>query len=143
MRFWDSSAIIPLIVEESTSVRITKYYAAHPEMVTWWGSPVECASALARLERAGQLDARAVTQALQQLQALQAAWNEVQPLDSIRATAQRLLRVHPLRAADSLQLSAALVACDHRPHSWEFVSLDARLGAAAEREGFVVVSNFA
>lgn len=143
MRFWNSTAIIPLLVEEATTDQVTAYYRAKPDMVAWWGSPVECVSALARLEREGRLLAPSITQAFDQLQSLQAAWNEVQPRDIVSMTAKRLLRVHPLTAADSLQLSAALVASDHRPQSWEFVCLDARLRAAAEREGFKVVSNFA
>lgn len=143
MRFWDSSAIIPLLVEEPTTSSATVYYQAQPEMVAWWGSTVECASALARLERQGHLDSASSTQAFRQLQCLHAAWNEIQPLDIVRTTAQRLVRVHSLRAADSLQLSAALVACDHRPQTWEFVCLDTRLCIAAEREGFRVIDNFA
>ena len=143
MRFWDSSAILPLIVEEGTSDYATRFYEANPELVVWWGTSVECASALARLERDGALETRGLTQALQQLQALQSAWNEVQPLDTVRAAAQRLLRLHTLRAPDALQLGAALVVADHRPQSWEFVCLDTRLAAVAEREGFGIVSNFA
>jgi uncharacterized protein len=143
MRFWDSSAILPLVVEETTSDPATRYYEAFPELVVWWGTSVECVSALARLEREGAIQTGDVTQALRQLQALQNAWNEVQPLDTVRAVAQRLLRLHPLRAADALQLGAALVAADHRPQAWEFVCLDVRLAAAAEREGFGVVSHFA
>jgi uncharacterized protein len=143
MRFWDSSAILPLIVEEETSDRIARYYAEFPELVVWWGASVECASALARLEREGVLEARDITRAHKHLQMLQSAWNEVQPLDTVRMAAQRLLRLHSLRAADSLQLGAALVVADHRPKAWEFVCLDARLAAAAEREGFTIVSDFA
>jgi uncharacterized protein len=143
MRFWDSSAILPLVVEETTSDSATRYYKAFPELVVWWGTSVECVSALARLEREGAIATRDVTQALRQLQALQSAWNEVQPLDTVRAAAQRLLRLHPLRAADALQLGAALVVADHRPQAWEFVCLDVRLAAAAEREGFGIVSQFA
>ena len=143
MRFWDSSAILPLIVEERTSDYATRCYEVNPELIVWWGTSVECASALARLERDGALETRDLTQALQQLQALQSAWNEVQPLDTVRAAAQRLLRLHTLRAADALQLGAALVAADHRPQGWEFVCLDARLAAAAEREGFGIVNDFA
>ena len=130
-------------MEERTSDYATHFSEANPELVVWWGASVECASALARLERDGALETRDLTQALQQLQALQSAWNEVQPLDSVRIAAQRLLRLHPLRAADALQLGAALVAADHRPQAWEFVCLDARLAAAAEREGFGIVSDFA
>ena len=100
------------------------------------------ASALARLEREGGLDAAAVTEALRRLQDIHEVWHEVQPVDMVRETAVRLLRTHPLRAADSLQLAAALVASDHRPQSWHFVCLDARLCAAAEREGFKVLREF-
>ena len=64
---------------------------------------------------------------------------EVLPADSVRASAQRLLRVHPLRAADSLQLAAALLACEQDPPSLELVCLDDRLAEAAGREGFPVV----
>jgi uncharacterized protein len=142
MRFWDSSAILPLIVEERTSDQAARYYESFPELVVWWGTSVECVSALARLERDGALEPRAVTQALQQLQKLQTTWNEVQPLDTVRAAAQRLLRLHSLRAADALQLAAALVAADHRPQTWKFVCLDGRLAAAAEREGFGVINDF-
>ena len=130
-------------MEECTSDYATRHYEANPELVVWWGASVECASALARLERDGTIETRDLTQALQQLQALQSAWNEVQPLDTVRAAAQRLLRLHTLRAADALQLGAALVVADHRPQSWEFVCLDTRLAAVAEREGFGIVSNFA
>ncbi len=136
MRFWDSSTIPPLILEERASEYATRCYEANRELVVWWGAGVECASALARLERDGALEARDITQALQQLQALQSAWNEVQLLDNVRAAAQRLLRLHTLRAADELQLGAAVLATDHRPQAWEFVCLDTRLAAAAKRERF-------
>lgn len=142
MIFWDSSAILPLLVEESSTPSALGYYGKHPGIVAWWGTPVECASALARLERETRLTSADVIQALDQLAALQAAWHEVQPLDGVRPIAQRLLRLHPLRAADSLQLAAALLVCEHRPQDWRFVCLDARLSLAAEREGFRVVRDF-
>jgi hypothetical protein len=53
--------------------------------------------------------------------------------------ARRLLAAHPLRAADALQLAAALVACDERSDMLAFVTLDDRLAKAARRGGFVVV----
>jgi hypothetical protein len=50
--------------------------------------------------------------------------------------AERLLKVHPLRAADSLQLAAAILAADHEPDRLELVCLDEKLGQAAIKEGF-------
>lgn len=142
MRYWDSSAIVPLLVKESTTSAATACYEANPELVTWWATQVECASALARPEREGSLDRQGVTHALRQLADLQVAWHEAQPLGIARTTAQRLLRLHPLRAADSLQLAAALVVSEHRPQKCDFVCLDVRLALAAEREGFRVIDQF-
>ena len=50
----------------------------------------------------------------------------------------RFLRVHPLRAADALQLAAAFVAAERRPSSLELVTLDDWLAAAARKEGFLL-----
>lgn len=142
MNFWDGSAVLPLVVQESTSAGLRKLFTSNPGMVAWWATRIECVSALARLEREQGLEPGALTEALRRLHDLRETWHEVQPLDVVRETAIRLLRVHPLRAADSLQLAAALVASDHRPQSWRFISLDARLCGAAEREGFQVLNAF-
>jgi len=66
------------------------------------------------------------------------AWMEVEPTETVRERALRLLRVHPLRAADALQLSAALVACSEQPRGCVFYSGDLRLKEAAIAEGFIV-----
>lgn len=142
MNFWDSSALLPLLVEEPTSKRVLAFYQEQPEIVAAWSATVECISALARLEREGRLEYKAITQATRQLQELQEAWHEVQPIESVRQLACRLLRVHPLRAADSVQLASALIAAGSHAGEWGFVCLDARLCEAAEREGFRVLSDF-
>ncbi|MFO0581922.1 MAG: type II toxin-antitoxin system VapC family toxin [Anaeromyxobacter sp.] len=140
MRFWDASAIVPLLVHEPERARVLALLEADPELLVWWGTPVECTSALARREREGALAAAAVTEASGRLRKLAEAWQEVLAVDPVRATAQRLLRVHPLRAADALQLAAAVVASEHEPASLPFVCLDERLSEAAAREGFPVLS---
>ncbi len=142
MNFWDSSALLPLLVEGPTSKRVLAFYQEQPEIVAAWSATVECISALARLEREGRLEYKAITQATRQLQELQEAWHEVQPIESVRQLACRLLRVHPLRAADSVQLASALIAAGSHAGEWGFVCLDARLCEAAEREGFRVLSDF-
>lgn len=138
MRFWDASAVVPLLVEEPSSGGLRKRLAEDREVLVWWGTPVECASALARREREGALTRAEVIRAEQRLRHLAGSWLEVLPTDSVRSTAHRLLRVHPLRAADALQLAAAVVAAEHEPASLEMLVLDDRLAEAAEREGFVV-----
>ena len=87
------------------------------------------------------LTADEVTEALALVRQLAESWHEIVPSDAVRRTAERLLRTHPLRAADSLQLAAALIAADHNPATLEIVCLDSRLGSAARREGFVVFGN--
>ena len=139
MKFWDASAIIPLLADEPTRERLLKILEADPEMLAWWGTPVEIASALARREREKLLTADQVEAALAAARQLADSWHEIVPSTSVRRTAERLLRVHALRAPDSLQLAAALIAADHDPATLEMVCLDARLAPAARREGFTVL----
>ena len=110
-----------------------------PTMIVWWATEVECASAIARLERDAALDDTSVTQAFDRLKQLAHAWHDVDPSDPIREAAVRFLRVHPLRAADALQLGAAFIAAERRPSSLEVVTLDDRVAVAARKEGFVVI----
>lgn len=107
-------------------------------MLVWWNSEVECVSALARREREGMIGGRAIEAALQRLRRFADGWHEVDPSDAIREAAERFLRVHPLRAADALQLAAAFAASERRPSSLEIVTLDDRLADVARREGFTV-----
>ena len=96
-------------------------------MLVWWATEVECASAIARLERDGALDAGGGHGAFDRLKQLAGGWHEVDPSDAVREAAVRFLRVHPLRTADALQLAAAFVAAERRPSSLEIVTLDDRL----------------
>jgi len=141
VKFWDASAIVPLLVAEESTRRLQALAAKDSAMLVWWGTPVECISALARLERDDALNARAMTLTLQRLRQLAAGWHEVDPSDEIRETAARFLRVHPLRAGDALQLAAAFAAAERRPASLEIVTLDDRLANAARKEGFAVLDS--
>lgn len=139
MKFWDSSALLPLLVAETTTSSATAIMSRDPSVLVWWATEIECASALARLEREGSLDEAAATLAFDRLRQLAAGWHEVDASDAVRETAVRLLRVHPLRAGDAAQLAAAFVAAERRPSSLEFLTLDLRLAAAARKEGFMLV----
>ena len=139
MKFWDASAIVPLLMTEASTRQLQTLAVKDPTMLVWWGTEVECASVIARLERDGGLDEPAVAEAFDRLKQLAAGWHEVDPSDAVREAAVRFLRVHPLRAADSLQLAAAFVAAERRPASLEMITLDDRLAAAARKEGFVLV----
>ena len=108
MRFWDSSALIPPFVREEHSPLVEALVGDDPDMIVWWAGPVECASAVHRLRREGVFAAAAAAEVLATLTAALDAANVVQPGDSLRAKALRLLGVHALRAADAMQLAAAL-----------------------------------
>jgi predicted nucleic acid-binding protein len=139
VKFWDASAIVPLLVAEAATSGAQALAANDADMLVWWATEVECASAIARLERDGALDEAATTDAFERLAQFSAGWHQVDPTDPIRETAVRFLRVHPLRAADALQLAAAFAAAERRPSTLEIVTLDDRLAAAARREGFPVL----
>lgn len=116
MKFWDASAIVPLLVVEPTTRQVQTLARRDADMLVWWGSEVECAWALARLERVAALDTKAVALAFDRLKQTANAWHEIEPGEIIRESATRFLRVHALRAADALQLAAAFIAAARRPH---------------------------
>lgn len=139
MRFWDASALIPLFVREAHSRALEALVADDPAMVVWWAGQVECASAVQRLRREGVFSPAEAAELLARLALALDAAEVVQPGDELAATALRLLAAHPLRAADALQLAAALVWARGRPTGHELVCLDERLRTAALLEGFSVL----
>lgn len=138
MRFWDTSAVVPLLLEQEASVAVRALVGSDPDMATWWGTPVECASAAARLRREERLTVAEEERVLELLSMLQRAWLEVLPSDEVRAQAKRLLRIHSLKAADALQLAAAL-AWAGTASGAQLVTFDERLALAARLEGFEVL----
>ena len=140
VRYWDSSAIIAMLVAEPSSGAVRAEHARDIEMSTWWGTQVECVSALARLEREGALAPPDLATASVRLDELASQWAEVQPTQKLRQMAVRLLRTHPLRAGDALQLAAASAVAEDHPRTLPFVTRDVRLALAAEREGFAVIT---
>lgn len=137
MRFWDTSALVPLVIEQPASARARELLADDPDIVAWWGTPIECWSALARLRRESRLSPNEEETASSLVAELRDSWVEVLPSDDLRQRARRLLQVHALRAADAVQLAAALVSAGSPPEGG-FVSFDERLREAARREGLTV-----
>ena len=139
MKFWDASAIVPLLVAEAESDACRKILSEDSEIAVWCLTAVETTSALNRRRRERRLKPEEYRAAKNQLRLLEVAWAEITAIDRTRALARRLLEKHPLRAADSLQLAAALLLSDNNPQSIDFVCLDNRLNLAAENEGFNLV----
>ena len=136
MRFWDSSAIIPLCLKERASEAVKGLMKDDEDIVVWWTTYIECLSALSRRQREGVLTSGDAEKARAVLSALAVAWSEIQPTEMVRLRAERLLSIHPLRAADALQLAAALVWAQETPRGLEFVCLDQNLRESSLKEGF-------
>jgi predicted nucleic acid-binding protein len=139
VRFWDASAIIPLCLKEAASESVERLISSGEDLVVWWMTRVECLSALAQRRREGLLKGEAESRARALIAAFYSAWSEVQPNEVVRQRAERLLMVHPLRVADSLQLAAALIWAQESPQGLEVVCLDQNLREAALKEGFTVL----
>lgn len=138
MRFWDASAIVPLCVREPGSATVRDILNEDPSLVIWWGTRTECVSAFMRQVREGALTPADARAARQVLDAVMQVGIEMQPSEAVRGTAERLLGVHPLRAADALQLAAAIQWCEGRTAGNGLVVFDRRLREAGYAEGFNV-----
>jgi predicted nucleic acid-binding protein len=140
VKFWDASAIVPLVVAEKQTTRCRGLLAEDPEVVVWFLTPVEVCSALNRRLREDSIKLPDFRKAKERLLLLEKAWSEVVSIERVRERALRLLETHPLRAADALQLAAAIIVSEENPRSLPFVTLDSRLGLAAEKERFRVLA---
>jgi uncharacterized protein len=139
VRFWDASAIIPLVINEDGSSRVKGWLARDPEVVVWTLTRVELLSAIARRRREKPEASAILMAARRDLLRVWEGWSEITAIDIARRHAERLVETHPLRAADAMQLAAALIAADNEPIGLEFVTLDSNFANAADREGFSVL----
>lgn len=136
MKFWDTSAIVPLLAQVPESPACHRLWRSDPRVVVWALTETEALSALCRRLREGVLGSQEAGQAEARIEKLASRWVEIESLPPVKEEAARLLHLHRLRAADALQLGAALVAFNRRPKKRAFVSLDEELLEAARREGF-------
>lgn len=141
MRFWDTSAIMPLISREPLSEEMRRLLEEDAGIVVWWATRVECVSAISQRAREGSLGTEGEASARGLLDDLSESWSEARPTTRLRAMAEQALAAHQLRAADALQLASAMIWCGSQPRGRPFVCLDERLRAAASRSGFVLLPN--
>jgi predicted nucleic acid-binding protein len=139
MRFWDSSAIVPLICRERATAAMLRVYARDTDMLVWAFTRTEVLSALCKHARDGSLSQAGLDRARAKLERFEGDWIENIDYEGVRERAERLLGIHALSAADALQLAAALVALEERTRGFSFVTLDDRLAEAAAKEGFSVI----
>ena len=81
--------------------------AAGSRVVTWWGSFIECACAVARRAREGSAPSQ-TAESYRMLDLLAQDWREIQPSERLRRTAIRVAKSHP---------SVLATRCTSPPHS--------------------------
>jgi predicted nucleic acid-binding protein len=133
--FWDASALVPLCVRQSITPSVESLYESY-RVVIWWATPVEIASALARLVRTKEIGPGDRAKARQVAVALADEWSVIQPSNALRDHAMRLVERYDLKAADAMQLAAALDWCDKVPRGEVFLTADQKLREAAVLSGF-------
>ena len=137
--FWDTSALVSLCVQQQPTPAIRQMTQQYG-MAVWWATPVEMRSAFERLLRMGQLTPSEYADAGTRLEKLRRGWRELQPSEALRAQAETFLMSHPLKAADALQLAAALTWCAGNSRSCVFISGDTQLLSAARQVGFQTIA---
>ena len=135
--FWDASALAPLCIREPATPGAIAAYKMY-EVVVWWATIVEISSAIARLVRMGQVDPVDGSKARLKAKRLRDSWLVIHPTESLRRRAIDAVEAYDLRAADALQLGAALEWCEDEPQGRIFLTLDQRLRQAALSNGFDV-----
>lgn len=137
MRYWDTSALVPLVVAEAETQRMRALLDEDHQIVTWALTSVEFASAIERRARQGELSTMERRHAHARLRDLAEIWDAITSVEVVRRRALAILARHDLRAADAVQLGAALAIADEAGASIGFVCLDGRLADAADREGLL------
>ena len=139
MRYWDASALVPLVVAESDSESARTWLSEDDHIVTWVWTRTEIIGAIERRAREGSLSRLQRRDVLERFNAFAASWDEVTEVLAVRSRATALLARHPLRAADAGQLGAALLVREQLASPLSFVCLDQRLSSAAELESLRVI----
>ena len=139
MRYWDASALVPLVIAEPDSGAVRTWLSEDDRIVTWAWTRTEIVGAVERRVREGSLSRLQRREVLRRFDAFAESWDEVTDVLAVRSRASALLARHPLRAADAGQLGAALLIQEQLAGVLTFVCLDHRLSSAAELESLRVV----
>lgn len=137
MRFWDTSALVPLITKEDQTPRMQQVIASDRNMAVSFITPVELTSTIWR--RGRRYDQTSFRRSLFKIAELESNWTLLDEHEPTIKLARQLITKHVLRTGDAIQLAAALLLVADHPEDLPFVSLDHDLSRAAREEGFPVV----
>ncbi len=140
MRYWDASALVPLLVAEADSDLVRNWLSEDDHIVTWVWTRTEITGAIERRTREGLISRPQRREVLDRLTVLADGWDEVTEVLAIRTRADALLARYPLRAADAGQLGAALLVREQLAGPLTFACRDQRLLSAADLEGLRILA---
>ena len=136
MKFWDSSALVPLVADETTTEILSAIAFDDPDIVVSPITPVEVDSAVWRKARQMRDDV-ARQRSHRRLAALRSQWRVVEDYREILEEARNMVARHGLRAADAIQLASAMVTRGGAVLT--LVTRDEELATAARAEGFPIL----
>jgi len=132
--YLDASALAKRYVREEGSDVVARHLALTPCVVSRW-SEVEIVSALARRCREGAFPPAERDRAADTLRSDLLSLHVVEVTPAVTRIATELLRRHPLRAGDAVQLASAVYLRDLLTAPVAFLAFDDRLTRAATSEG--------
>ena len=133
--YFDTSAFIPLIIEEPNSDSCERLWNEATRTVSVRLLYVEARAALARAQRLGRLTREGFASAVALLDDLRAQIDHVEVTDRLVRTAGMLAEEQDLRGYDAVHLAAAHAVADV---DTIFASGDRQLIAAASHLGLIV-----
>jgi predicted nucleic acid-binding protein len=135
--FWDTSVLVALCVDQTSTPRAI-WFEGKYRIAVWWATHVEIVSALAQLLRQRKITAAEYAHGKHQAEGMANLWRVIAPSAKIALDARAALERYPLRAADAMQLAAAMEWCEGQPKGNVFLTLDQRLREAASLAGFTL-----
>jgi len=110
--YFDTSAVIPLLVGEPSSGTCTRLWNEAARSISVRLLYPEARAALARAERMGRITARAHAAALIELETIVTEIDHIEITAELARDAGDLAQAHRLRGYDAVHLAGALVAHD-------------------------------
>lgn len=138
MKFWDTSALVPLITKEERTPDCQRIIGTDRNVAVSFITPLELTSTIWKRGRRW-IDQAAFRRSLFKIAEFESNWTNVDDAEDILKLARQLITLYVLRSSDAIQLAAALHLVDDHPEDLPFVSLDNDLRRAARSEGFAVL----
>lgn len=135
--YFDTSSVIPLLVDEVASERCERLWDEAARAVSSRLLYPEARAALAQAARTGRLSRAEHRAAVAELDALVAEFDVVELTAEVAYSAGELAEQHALRGYDAVHLAAALTLAED---DLVFVTGDVQLVAAARGAGLAVAA---